>query len=141
VLNWRLIVQLSLFGLAMGILTVFVIPSSFEPVCWLFIFVFCAYVIAKRAPGHYFQHGLMVSVVNSLWIIAAHALLYQQYVAGHPQEARAMAIMPLSNHPRVLMILIGLLVGALSGLVLGFFAIVARKLVVPPREEDRTSDV
>jgi hypothetical protein len=135
VLHRKLIVQLSLFGLAMGILTVFVIPSSFEPVCWLFIFVICAYIIAKRATGRYFQHGFMVSVVNSLWIIAAHALLFNQYVAGHPQEARLMTIMPLSTHPRVLMIVMGLLAGALSGLVLGFFAFVAGKLVIKPAAE------
>jgi len=132
VLNWKLIVQLSLFGLAMGILTVFVIPTRFEPVCWLFIFVICAYIIAKRAPGQYFLHGLMVSVVNSFWIIAAHVLFFNQYVAGHPEEARMMTMMPLSTHPRMLMILAGLVVGAVSGLILGLFAFVAGKLVIRP---------
>jgi hypothetical protein len=132
VLNWKLIVQLSLFGLAMGILTVFVIPTRFEPVCWLFIFVICAYIIAKRAPGQYFLHGLMVSVVNSFWIIAAHVLFFNQYVAGHPEEARMMTMMPLSTHLRMLMILAGLVVGAVSGLILGLFAFVAGKLVIRP---------
>jgi hypothetical protein len=135
VLNWKLIVQLSLFGLAMGILTVFVIPTSFEPVCWLVIFVICAYMIAKRAPGHYFLHGLMVSVVNSFWIVAAHVLLFNQYVAGHPEEARMMTIMPLSRHPRMLMIVMGLVVGAVSGFILGLFAFVAGKLVIRPPAE------
>jgi hypothetical protein len=31
-MNWKLIIQLSMFGLAMGIATVFVIPSNIEPV-------------------------------------------------------------------------------------------------------------
>jgi len=132
VLNWKLIVQLSLFGLAMGILTVFVIPSSFEPVCWLFIFVFCAYIIAKRAPGKYFQHGMMVSVVNSLWIVAAHILLFSQYIARHPEQARMMAIMPLSNYPRLLMIVTGLFIGVVSGVILGLLAFVAWKIIQPP---------
>jgi hypothetical protein len=37
-MNWRLIAQLSLFGLAMGIATVFFIPSTIEPLFWLVIF-------------------------------------------------------------------------------------------------------
>jgi hypothetical protein len=51
-----------MFGLAMGIATVFVIPSNVEPLFWLVIFVVCAYLIAKRARGRYFLHGVLVSL-------------------------------------------------------------------------------
>jgi hypothetical protein len=34
-MNWRLTFQLSLFGLAMGIGTVIIIPSNVEPLFWL----------------------------------------------------------------------------------------------------------
>ena len=61
-MNWKLIFQLSLFGLAMGIATVFVIPSKIEPAFWLAIFLICAYVIAKRCAAGHFLHGLL------LWI-------------------------------------------------------------------------
>ena len=128
-MNWKLILQLSLFGLAMGIATVFVIPSTIEPVFWLAIFVICAYVIAKRAPGHAFLHGLWVSLVNSVWVTSAHVLLFQQYVARHPQEAAMMLTMPLPTHPRLMMVCIGPIVGLVSGVVLGLFALVAGKLV------------
>jgi len=47
-MNWKLILQLSLFGLAMAFATVFVVPSNIEPLLWLPIFVICAYLIAKR---------------------------------------------------------------------------------------------
>jgi hypothetical protein len=50
-MNWKLIFQLSLFGLAMGIATVFVIPSNIEPAFWLVIFLICAYLIAKQSPA------------------------------------------------------------------------------------------
>ncbi len=42
-MNWKLILQLSLFGLAMAVGTVFVIPSNVEPLFWLAIFAVCAY--------------------------------------------------------------------------------------------------
>jgi uncharacterized membrane protein len=40
-----------------------------------------------------------------------------------------MASMPLPTHPRLMMALIGPVIGVLSGLVLGVFAIVASKMV------------
>src|SRR5438477_11893401 len=119
-MNWKLILQLSLFGLAMGIATVFVIPSNIEPIFWLAIFVVCAYIIASSRTGRPFLHGLCVSVVNSVWITGAHVLLFDQYIAGHAQEAAMMASMPLS--PRLMMLAVGPCVGLVSGLVLGVFA-------------------
>jgi hypothetical protein len=126
-MNWTLVLALSLFGLVMAVATVFVIPSNIEPLFWLAIFVICAYVIARRAPGRYFLHGLMVSIVNSVWITSAHLALFDTYVANHPQEAQMMTKMPLA--PKVMMTVTGPVVGVVSGLVLGLFAWVASRLV------------
>jgi hypothetical protein len=128
-MNWKLIFQLSLFGLLMGIATVFAIPSTIEPICWLVIFVICAYAIAKQAPRRYFLHGLWVSLVNSVWVTGAHVLLFRQYVDRHPQEAAMMSSMPLPTHPRLLMAGMGPIVGVASGVVLGLFAALAGNLV------------
>lgn len=46
--------------------TVFLIPSTIEPLVWLVIFGICAYVMATRASGRHFLHGLLVSMVNSI---------------------------------------------------------------------------
>src|SRR6516164_9187868 len=116
-MNWKLVLALSLFGLAMAFATVFVIPSTTEPLFWLAIFVVCAYVIARRAPGRFFLHGLMVGIVNSVWITSAHLLFFDQYVANHPQEAQMMTKMPLA--PKVMMAVTGPIVGVVSGVILG----------------------
>src|SRR6266550_6346063 len=91
-MHWRLVFGLSLFGLAMAIATVFIIPT-----------------------------------VSSIWITAAHVLLFDQYVATHAKEATMMQSMPMS--PRVMMAVTGPIVGVLPGLVLGLFAWIASKLV------------
>ena len=127
-MNWKLVLQLSLFGMAMGIATVFVIPSNIEPLFWLAIFVISAYIIATRAPGRYFLHGLLVSMVNSVWITASHVMLFDSYVANHPKEAAMMTSMPLPDSPRLMMALTGPVIGVVSGLVLGLFAVGASKL-------------
>src|SRR5438477_9097189 len=106
-MNWKLIFQLSLFGLAMGIATVFVVPSSIEPIFWLAIFLVCAYIIASRAPGRPFVHGLMVGIVNSVWVTASHILFFDHYIVRHQQEMAMMTSMPLPDFPRTMMALMG----------------------------------
>jgi len=128
-MNWKLIFRLSLFGLAMAIATVYVIPSNIEPIFWLVIFIICAWIIAKKCSEKYFLHGLMVSLVNSVWITAAHIILFSTYITNHPQEATMMEKMPMPASPRMTMALIGPVVGLVSGIILGLFSLIASKIV------------
>ena len=128
-MNWKLILQLSLFGLVMGIATVFFISSSVEPFCWLAIFLVSAYAIARGAPGRPFLHGVCVGLANSVWVTGAHILLVDQYLARHAREAAMMSSGPLSTHPRLMMAVTGPLIGLVSGVVLGVIAVVTVKLV------------
>jgi len=131
-MNWKLIFQLSMFGLAMGIATVFVIPSMIEPAFWLVIFLTCAYLIAKYCSALRFVHGLLLGLVNSVWITGAHVLLFDSYIARHAQEETMMQSMPLPGSPRLMMALTGPIVGLISGVVLGLFALIAGKIVKSP---------
>jgi len=130
-LNFKLILQLSLFGLAMAIATVFVIPSKVEPLFWLVIFVICAVVIARRCTEKHFLHGFAVSLANCVWITSLHILLFNSYLSRHPEEAAMMKSMPLPDSPRLMMLMTGPVVGIVSGVVLGLFAFIASKLVKP----------
>jgi hypothetical protein len=131
-MNWKLILQLSLFGLAMGVATVYVIPAKIEPAFWLAIFLYCAYVIGKCAGGKNFLHGLLLGIANSVWITAAHILLFERYLAGHAQEAAAMQQGPLGAHPREMMLIVGPLIGVVSGVIIGLLALIAGKLIKTP---------
>lgn len=128
-MNWSLVLKLSLFGLAMGFFTVSVIPPSVEPLVWLAIFVYCAYVIAKRLAAKHFVHGLCVSLANGVWITAAHVLFVERYLANHADGAAMMASMPMPDSPRLMMLVTGPAIALVSGLVLGLFALVASKFV------------
>ena len=127
-MNWKLIIRLSLFGLAMAVATVFWIPSNIEPICWLVIFILCAYWIARNCTGKYFLHGFLVSIVNCVWITGFHVLLFNTYIANHPKEAEMLSTMPMPKHPRWMMLMTGPIIGIISGLVLGLFAFVASKI-------------
>jgi hypothetical protein len=49
--------------LAMGIATVFVIPSNIEPWFWLLIFGVCALLIARGRSRLHFLHGLPITYI------------------------------------------------------------------------------
>jgi hypothetical protein len=129
-MSWKLVLSLSMFGLAMAVATVFVIPSNIEPFFWLAIFLACAVIIAKRAPGKFFLHGLMTSLVNGVWITSAHVIFFDTYVANHVAEVEAFKGAPLST--RVMMLVTGPIIGLVSGLILGLFAFIASKIVKRP---------
>lgn len=128
-MKWKLILLLSLFGLLMAIATVFVIPSKIEPVCWLAIFIICAYLIAKSCTEKYFLTGFLVSLLNAVWITTIHIILFDTYIANHSQEAAMMTNMPIPVSPRLMMLMTGPVIGILSGLILGLFAFVASKIL------------
>lgn len=128
-MNRKLILQLSLFGLAMAFATISIIPSKVEPAFWLVIFIFCAYQIASKCNEKYFLTGLLVSLVNSVWITGAHVLFFDKYLAAHPEMLTMNASMPMPEHPRVMMLVMGPVFGLVSGIVLGLFALIASKII------------
>ncbi|MCD6010808.1 MAG: hypothetical protein K0Q79_670 [Flavipsychrobacter sp.] len=131
-MNWKLVFSLSLFGLAMAIATVYWVPSTIEPFFWLIIFLICAYIVAKKAPGKYFLHGFMISIFNCVWITAAHAILSDTYALTHAQEAAQYEQMNSEMHINLslkqAMLLTGPIIGIISGLVLGLFCFIASKI-------------
>jgi hypothetical protein len=128
-LNFKLILTLSLFGLAMGLATIWLIPSKIEPVFWFAIFLACAVIIARNVSSKHFLHGFSVSLANCFWITSAHIAFYGAYLANHPEEAEMLKSMPMPDAPRLMMAMTGPVIGIISGLVLGGFAFAASKLI------------
>lgn len=125
-MNWKLIINLSVFGFAMGIGTVFWIPMSLEPYCWLVIFIICALQIANRVTGKFFLHGFLLSLVNSVWVTSFHLVFHDDYYAFHPD----MQVMyDMLDYPRLATLITGPIIGAVSGIVQGLFAFIAAKII------------
>ena len=130
-INWRLIFTLALFGLAMAVGTVSAIPSSVEPVIWLAIFVVCAFVIARYRSRRHFLYGLLLGLVNSVWVTSAHLIFFRTYSGHHPKEAAMMGSMPLPNSPRLMMALVGPVMGIVTGAIIGLLALLVGRFVRP----------
>jgi hypothetical protein len=121
---------LSLFGLIMAFGTISLIPERFEFIFWIAIMLFCAFVIAKRCVAKYFLQGFWVSLVNSIWITIAHVLFYSTYIAHHADMANLGAqIHFLPSHPRLLMLILCPVYGAIFGLLQGLFAFIFSRFI------------
>ena len=118
-----------MFGLGMALATIFFIPSNVEPFVWLAIFVLCAYIISKQCSGKYFLHGFLVSLCNSFWMTSLHIVFSEPYLTNHPEMALMNVGTPMQDSPRIMMVIMGPIIGALSGLFLGLFAFLAAKIV------------
>ncbi len=130
-MNWSLIFLLSIIGALMAFLTVSIIPSTIEPLFWLAIFVFNAFVITGRVPkGKYFLHAWMVSVISGLWIGLIHAGFHDTYLANHPDEVKMSADMPWGMSASS-MAMMGPIFGAIFGLVSGCVSMLVGKFRKP----------
>ncbi len=128
-MNWKLILQLSMFGLLMGVATSFVVPSSVEPYCWLVIFIISAYLIVKRTSSQRFLHGVALGVVNGVWVAAVRIVFLNRYMATHFQQAQMLSNLPVS--PQLMMAIVSLAYGFVSGIMIGIFVLVMSKLLPP----------
>lgn len=127
-MNLRLILLLSFFGLFMAFGTVFWIPFLLEPFIWFIIFILCAWIIARRSSGNYFLQGFLLSLFNSVWVIAIHLIFYGDYIFSHLNEAAMLQNMPWHNSPRILIFITGVIIGIISGVILGLFSVIASRI-------------
>ena len=124
IMNWRLLLYLSLFGFVMAIATISFLPQTFEYIVWPFIFCFCAYTISKNCNDRLFVHGFMLSIINCIYIVAFHSAFFETYAAAHDAAIAA----PQGPSPRAMSAAFGVVAGIISGVVQGAFCIIAGKL-------------
>src|SRR5689334_19124540 len=139
-MNWKLILLLSLAGVAMALESVFLPSSRVESLIWPVVFIVYAFVIARRAPGLYFLHGFLVGFTNWVWVAAAHVVLRDAYVATHAKEIATLQATALPGAPPAVAAGIrawlasGIPVPGLSGLVIGLLAWIASRFAAPKRK-------
>ncbi len=128
-MNWKLILSLSLFGLLMGVASLFGWTRGIEPLLWFIIFVLYAWWIAKNCTRLHFLHGFLASVLNGTWMGILQSAFYSTYINHNPEILERFKTLPPGVNPRALMLVIGLIAGVIFGVVAGFFAFIGAMFV------------
>ncbi len=133
----KLILQLSLLGLAMALGDVFFIPAALSSVLWLALYVCYAYAIAKNCRTRKFLHGLLLGLVNSTWITAIKVVFLERYLPRHPTEVAMINLVQehLKGSPQGIVAVIGPVSGLAAGCLIGMFAVVAGLMRKPKQVE------
>jgi lysylphosphatidylglycerol synthetase-like protein (DUF2156 family) len=127
-MNWKIVLLLSLFGVVVGFAGVYGLSGPGELVLWIIVFLIYAIVIGKRLESDFFVHALMATILAGLWVGVIHAAFLGTYVAHNAELRAGRSMMPKSSHPRLMMVMVGPFIGAVTGVVAGLMAAVAGKL-------------
>jgi hypothetical protein len=137
-MNWKLVLQLSGFGIAMGLGTVFFVPSNVEPILWLIIFLLSAYMIASHCVRLRFLNSLLVGLLDSLLKTTVHMVFFGAYVARHAQEIAMIRQMTSAVSPRQLILLSSPIWGLIYGTATGLLTLLLALFIKPSEIGDRS---
>ena len=133
-LKWTLILRLSAIGPVLALGSIFFISPNLEPLLWLAVFLYYANAVGHGTRTRRFFHGVLLGILNSVWVVGIHDAFVTRYLAGHPLEVQMIEMVHGTGmviSPRVIMTFTGLTVGILEGMVIGVFSVVAGMMVKP----------
>lgn len=120
-MNWKLIVKLSIFGVAMAFGLVFGRIERIEGLLWCLIFLLYAWLIAKYCNRFYFLHGFLTSVLNGIWITIILLAFSPTFLENHPRVAENVRSFGSLTQFRLIILVAMTIVATGFGLFLGLF--------------------
>jgi hypothetical protein len=134
-MNWRLIISLSILGIIFGIASVFGFTSGREWLAWLCIGVYSAWRFTRQSREELFLHGFYLGILAGFFSSIIQALFVSTYLTNNPRMVEALNALPQGLHPAAVVLIMGPIIGTVSGVVFGVLAVVTGKLVrrEPPR--------
>ena len=128
-MNWRLITSLSLFGIVLGIASVFGFTSGREWLAWLCIGVYSAWRFANRSREELFLHGFYLGILTGCFSSVIQALFISTYLTNNPRMIEALNALPQGLHPAAVVLIMGPIIGTVSGVVFGGLTVIVGKLL------------
>jgi hypothetical protein len=128
-MNWRLIFLLSLLGIAMGLASVFGLARGSDWLLWLCVGIFSAWTFARRADDELFLHGFYLGILDGVFNSTVEALFVPTYLLNNPRMVDALNDLPQGLHPTLVILIMGPIVGTVTGVAFGILAVVAGKIV------------
>ncbi len=126
-INQRIILKAGSFGLIMGILNTLGFTQEFERYIWIIIMIGAALIIATKIKSKIFIHCLLIGLCWGLDTTFIELIFFNTFMKNNLYLNDIFYQFPLIN-PQILLVLIGIIFGFISGLVLYLKQLVIRKL-------------
>jgi hypothetical protein len=130
-MNWRLVLQLSMFGVAMGLGIVFFLTPGISMALWIIFIVLSAWAIAQRCARLRFLNGLLTGLICRLLATAAWILFFHPYVVRHQDQMALLQELTPRMSPRHLIELVSPAWGLGLGIAIGLVALLIGAFVKP----------
>jgi hypothetical protein len=138
-MNWQLILGLSLLGVVVGLVSVFGFMGGQIWVLWLCVAAFCAWQFARKTRRYLFLHGFYLGIFVGVCASWVQAIFLPTYLSNNPRMAETLGNLPHNLHPSFLLLIMGPIVGTVSGIVIGLFAIIAGRISRRPTSDSASS--
>ena len=115
-INQKIILQTSLFGVLMGIFSVFGWSQNSQPFIWLFTALITSFYLYKNLKNGIFIHCIIIGLSWGFDCALVIVLFFKTYHLNNPLFVNELLNISFS-YPRAIL----LTVGPLAGLSLGFF--------------------
>ena len=125
--DWTLIALFSLCGIIMGALSIRGFTQKLEPFLWLAFGIVVALVVSKNIDHKVFLHAFLIGISWGLLNGIIQSGFFEMYLSNNPGVAeRFQQDTPLN--PRLFMLLMGPLYGAVTGAIIGGIALLLKRL-------------
>ncbi|MBI2420112.1 MAG: hypothetical protein HYV28_19800 [Ignavibacteriales bacterium] len=127
-MNFKLIMNLSLFGLLAGSLNVFALTAGNDWVIWVLFWILASMLLKKKVAEKFFLHAFITGALFTLLAYFVQILLFDLYVANNPVIQSTISSLEPEVHPKTYFISIGLLLALGNGLILGLIALGLKRI-------------
>ena len=126
-LNQNLILKAGSFGLLMGILNTLGYTQKFELYIWVIIVLGSSIIVAKKINEKILMHCLLIGLCWGVDTAFIEAVFFKTF-QNNNLYLKDIFIQTKWMNPRMLLVLLGIVFGCLSGIVLYFNQSFFRKL-------------
>lgn len=127
-MNWRLVLLLSLFGPAVGTLTVIgVFPRGVDRFVWFVVVGVSAFAVARKEPRRALAHGAAAGFITGVSSTLIQALWVDTLAANNPWMVEAMADKPAGFDFEFFVFMLVPFIGVVGGAMTGLLAMLTAR--------------
>lgn len=122
----KLIINLSLFGVILGIFNVMAFAVNFEWILWLVGWTVTSLVVSKKLKERYFIHAFATGFLMAILSDLIRVIMYDTYIESHPDFINRFESYNINN-ARLFILSFGVITSVFSGLIAGVLTLGFKK--------------